>query len=717
MRRLLGNLTIARKIPVLVAAAAMLSVATVGLISYFQAAGAMRGLMEEKYTALVEARTDALDSYLASIMEDLTVAAASDMTANALTVFSTGFRNLETQGSALESLQQAYIHDNPHPEGEKHLLDTADDGTSYSISHRTYHPWFRELLETRGYYDVFLISTEGDVVYSVYKEADFATNLMDGEWRASDLGAVFRAAIEAGPGQVAFTDFAPYGPSADAPASFIATPVLRGGRAMGVLAFQMPIDRINQVMQASAGMGETGETYLVGTDLLMRSDSRFSSGSTILSSTVDSETVRAALDGRTGVGEIVDYRGIPVLSVFRNFDFQGVRWAVIGEIDVAEMMGPVQSMRNTAIGVGLGVMAVVTLLGLFVARGITRPLGAMTGSMGKLADGDLAVEVPATERSDELGAMAKAVLVFKENMIRAEEMSAREAEEQKLRQQRAERIEQLTHDFDMEVGAVLETVSSAATEMQATANELTTTAEETSRQATTVAAAAEQASGNVRTVASAAEELSSSVSEISRQIAQSAEVAGRAVGDANTTNERIQGLAAAAQRIGDVIALIDEIAEQTNLLALNATIEAARAGEAGKGFAVVASEVKALAEQTAKATGEITEQVAAIQSATGLSVEAIEGISRTIAEIDEITTTVASAVEEQGAATQEIARNVQEAATGTSEVSENISGVTQAAASTGGASTQVLDAANELSQQSETLRARVETFLSAIKAA
>jgi methyl-accepting chemotaxis protein len=366
------------------------------------------------------------------------------------------------------------------------------------------------------------------------------------------------------------------------------------------------------------------------------------------------------------------------------------------------------------LGVGLLLAGAVVY---FTTRAIVPPITAMTGAMGRLAEGDHAVEIPGTERHDEVGRMAKAVLVFKDNMIRARELAAKEAEAQKQREARAQAVDRLTKEFDADVTMVLKSVASASTEMQATAQSMTATAEETSRQSTAVAAASEQASVNVQTVASAAEELSSSVGEITRQVSQSATIAGKAVHDAEETNARVQGLAEAAQKIGQVVNLINEIASQTNLLALNATIEAARAGESGKGFAVVASEVKSLANQTAKATEEIAAQIAAIQSSTQNAVGAIDGIGAVIRELNTIATAIAGAVEEQGAATQEIARNVQEAAKGTSEVSANISGVTEAAASTGAASTQVLGAANELSRQSETLRTKVETFLAAIKAA
>jgi len=280
-----------------------------------------------------------------------------------------------------------------------------------------------------------------------------------------------------------------------------------------------------------------------------------------------------------------------------------------------------------------------------------------------------------------------------------------------------DKLSNAIQEFDGMLKIALETVGGSAAKLQSSANMLASNAEKSSRQSAAVAAASEQASANVQTVASATEELSSSVLEIGRQVAESRSIAGKAVGQANQSSATIQGLANAAQRIGDVVELINNIAGQTNLLALNATIEAARAGEAGRGFAVVASEVKALAEQTAKATGEIGQHILAIQAATKESVASIQEIGATIASVNEITTAVATAVEQQGSATAEIARNVQEASRGTQEVSSNIGGLSQAASDTGETATQVLAAANELSQQSKTLRSQVEGFFAAIRAA
>ncbi len=368
------------------------------------------------------------------------------------------------------------------------------------------------------------------------------------------------------------------------------------------------------------------------------------------------------------------------------------------------------SLLGIALASGIGVTVGITRL-------IARPVVAMTHAMTALAGGQKDVEIGGAARKDEIGAMAKAVLVFKQNMIQAETLAAEQERERAAREKRARRVESSAQDFDRNVGGVVSAVSSATAQLQDFAQTMSSVAEEASRQATIVATASEQATVNVQTVASAAEELSSSILEIGRQVGQSAQIAQNAVTNAEKTNATVQGLANAAQRVGDVVKLISDIASQTNLLALNATIEAARAGEAGRGFAVVAAEVKNLATQTAKATEEIGTHISGIQATTADSVVAIQAIGATIRDINEITSAIAAAVEEQGAATQEIARNVQQAAMGTSEVSANIVGVTRASSETGQTANQVLIAAKEMAERTDSLRGEVERFLSEVKAA
>ncbi len=361
---------------------------------------------------------------------------------------------------------------------------------------------------------------------------------------------------------------------------------------------------------------------------------------------------------------------------------------------------------------GFGVFAT-----LFVRRRIARPMAEITLAMRAVAAGDLERDIVFARRADEIGELARALAVFRDNAQEKARIEAAQREEQQRKERRQQAIEQQIARFDGSVRGLLEQLGHAAVEMRSTSDSMSGTAEETDRQAGAVDKAAQQATANVQTVASASEELAASIAEISRQVTQAKEIAGRAVAQTRDTDATVQGLADMAQRIGEVVQLINDIASQTNLLALNATIEAARAGEAGKGFAVVASEVKSLATQTGKATEDIAAQVSAIQAATRSAVDAIRGVTRIIAEVNEISASIASAVEEQGAATQEITRNTQEAARGTQEVYANIAGVSQGAAMTGKAAEHVLSAAGELSQGAEKLKLEVDAFLGGIRAA
>ncbi|QUS42523.1 methyl-accepting chemotaxis protein [Tardiphaga alba] len=429
----------------------------------------------------------------------------------------------------------------------------------------------------------------------------------------------------------------------------------------------------------------------------------------------------AIFDRKTSFRGEIAILGEPYMTVYdpifdANRNVIGILYVGIKKVDFLETA---RDTLWTIVYATIAVMLIAIVLSYFIARStIVRPLKASIATMNTLAKGDLTVDVPVSSRRDEIGEIMTALAVFKDNGLEVERMKAEQAAmEARAAEQRKADMMRLADEFEGAVGQIVDTVSSASTELEASASTLTATSDHSQVRATAVAGASEEAATNVQSVAAATEELSSSVHEISRQVQSAARIAGEAVSQADNTNNRVGELAAAASRIGDVVELINTIAGQTNLLALNATIEAARAGEAGRGFAVVAAEVKALAEQTAKATGEISLQVSGIQRATEDSVVAIKEISTTIGQMSEIASAIASAVEEQGATTQEISRNVQQAADGTMQVSANITDVQRGVEEAGSASSHVLTAAQSLSSESTRLKQEVGNFLRSVRAA
>ncbi|NQU70398.1 MAG: cache domain-containing protein, partial [Rhodospirillales bacterium] len=328
---------LSKKLPLVILATAAVAILIIGGSDYFRTSSALRHNAETKLNALMQVRKESLASYLDTIRQDLRFQAANPIVVDALGEFTTAWHGMG--GGQTEKLQKLYINDNPHPTGKKEELDLAPDGSAYSRIHGKYHPWLRTFLRERGYYDIFLFDTKGNLVYTVFKELDYATNLATGKWRDTDLGNAFRSAVEKPKaGTQNFFDFKPYAPSAGAPAAFISTPVFdRSGKNIGALAFQMPIDKMNEVMQSSVGLGKTGETYIVGADHLMRSNSRFSKEATILTRKIDTVPAQFALDGKTGVMEAKDYRGVDVVSAYGLLEFLGARWALLGEADSAEV--------------------------------------------------------------------------------------------------------------------------------------------------------------------------------------------------------------------------------------------------------------------------------------------------------------------------------------------------------------------------------------------
>ena len=715
---------ISYKLPLLIVGCAVISAITVGIIIVKKAQYELIVSAEERLVALQQSRKSALSSYLDSIRQDLSSLAKSPHIRQAVQDFADAWNILGETGSQKDILHRLYITNNPNPTGEKEKLDYANDGSQYSRIHAQYHPWLRHFLNQRGYYDIFLFAPNGDLVYTVFKELDFATNLNSGEWKETDLGKTFRAARDHPlPDQQNFFDFKAYEPSNGVPAGFISQAILNeDGTLAGVLAFQMPIGRIDSVMQVSAGMGKTGETYIVGEEHMMHSDSRFlKEGETsILKTKVHSKSIDLGLQGQEGVGIVErqwDNSKTDVLSAYGPLSFEGTQWVVLAEITEAEVMDPIKNMKIFALMSTLGVVFIIILVSLIFSRKISMPITQMSLAMEKLAKGDFSLKIPGIGRKDEIGEMANSVLVFKENAMETGRLKQeQEATERRNAEDKKRLMNDLAESFVTQVGGTIQSLIAASETLQRASKDLETTANQTQEAGTSVASAAEQTSANINSVASATEEMTASAREISHQIENVAARVNSASVGASGTSEKVDQLSMLTTNIGEVVESIRDIAEQTNLLALNATIEAARAGEYGKGFAVVAEEVKKLASETGQKTNEIEERVEAIQIATREAVLSVQNILKDIADIDQTSGQTASAAEEQNMVLNEITRNVSEVATAAQQVSNAVSNVQSGAKNTEKAAQVLNTSAMDIASLSNKLEKTVEDFLAKIKA-
>ncbi|MCG8633624.1 MAG: methyl-accepting chemotaxis protein [Desulfobacterales bacterium] len=692
------NMKLGLKLTIFFLAVGIIPLVALGLLSINKSGQALSDKAFSQLMTVREIKKFQIESFFAERLGDIRVLANNPFTREAVTNLSEAFDTAGgvSGGQFAGKTQERY---------------TAP--ASYKTVHDRYFSVFKQYMEEYGYYDIFLMDVkQGDTYFTVTKEADFGQRAASID---SSLRDVWRLAAKEG--KITISDTRPYAPSADAPALFIAAPVTEGGKTIGILAFQLSIDAINKIMTERSGMGESGESYLIGSDLLMRSDSFLDPVNHTVSASfanpdkgkVDTEAANAAVNGKAGEKIIIDYNGNPVLSAYTPVTVGENTWGLLAEIDEAEAFASIQTLKLQTLIITVIAALLIATVAFLISRSIANPVVHGVEMAKQMAKGDLTMSLDIRQQ-DEIGALAQAL----NEMSR--DLGSMVSDIVSGTQTLTTSSGQLTMVSDQ--------ISENTREAADRSNNVSAAAEEMSSSMNTVAAATEQATTNIQMIVAAAEEMTATIGEISNNTARGSETTALAVERANEVSSKVDELGKAAEEISNVTDTIADISEQTNLLALNATIEAARAGEAGKGFAVVAGEIKDLAGQTAHATEEISGKIGAIQSATQDSVTAIEKILEVINEINTIVSAVAAAIEEQSATTQEISSNVGQAALGleevnqsvnqtssvAGEVSRDIAQVSQAAEGVNTSSGEVSSSAGDLSRLADDLNSMVSRF-------
>ncbi len=706
---------IAHKLPIGVMVLALFAVGATSLAGLKIAADTSRSEIESRLVAVAAGKKNELGQFLMSVEKDLTALARGERTRTALENFAYEFILAEKKAKA--TFQKRYIEDNPNPAGKRHeLLNPNVD--VYDNLHAEYHPYFRSLAVAYGYDDVLLLDENGNFVYSVYKNADFATNAAQGEWSASGLGRAYAAAMKkAAEDPATFIDVAKYAATKGMPTAFLSMPVFRDDKRIGAVVMRLPYGRIGTIVSAREGLGETGEVVLLNAANQLLSDSGHTADDDRLAVSIESPLIEQARAGETVRGVISGYRGMEAEAVLTSVPVYGSTWVLAALVDKNEVFAALTSMRNWMTFIALGVLGFAAVAGLWFSQSIVRPIRAVVEDVTRLSGGDVDFDLADLDRRDEIGDVSRAVKVFQDGMLERRVLHIERDKEMQARQEREKTVGDLIEQFKDQSRGLLEKVASDSSSMQESSQSMTAMADAASRQVDACQNQSTDTSSNVQAVASAAEELSASINEIAQKVDESGRIIEQASTNTADANAKIEGLAQAAQKIGEVVTLITDIAEQTNLLALNATIEAARAGDAGKGFAVVASEVKTLASETARATEEITAHITNIQQSTGDAVATVKSIADIMKDVQAYTSAVGESMQEQGAATAEISQNVTMAAEGSRTVATTITGVHEQVDTTKTSAGDVLQAAQNVGQHSEELREAIDGFLRKVAAA
>ncbi len=686
--KLFRNMKLGVKLPLFIAVPTIAFVVVAGAFQLNQSRSTMLHEHHAAYQALIDDRGEAVELWLHDVEKDIVALSDSFATHQAIQDFSIAWDALGP--TAGDTLRQHYITDNPHSKDQKDELDFAKDGSAWSAEHARHHVGMRSYQKARGYYDLFLFDTSGNMVYSVHKADDFGRSVTTGKYKDSGLADAYRAAMKAEAGSVAMTPIAPYAPSGGKPEMFVSTPVFEHGKKVGVVAIEVPLSRVKKILGHAPLLGESGHIYLVNGEGFALSESRHEGGFKTLDKLPENEQITAALNGETRAFDgIVGLSGNLVTANSSSVKIPtGEKWGIVLEMDEVEANAGLNALVRTSV-IELGVVAVLIMgLAVLIGRGISGRVVRLAQGMARTAAYEYAHPVPGTEVQDEIGEMAKSLEALNSRLAAAAQDQAEAAAAQEKNKQEVALLsttlvdvaggdfrDSVTAEFPdahrelaTRVGGAVAKLAGGISEVKGASYSIRKGAEEISHAADDLSTRTESQAATLEQTAAALEEVTASVKSAVDSVqnventAASARTQAEASGEVvQSTIKAMQEIAESSTHISQIIGVIDDIAFQTNLLALNAGVEAARAGEAGRGFAVVASEVRGLAQRSSDAALEIKTLIEGSEKQVGRGVTLVDetGVALTniverVSHIAELVSGIAKSSEEQSIALSEI---------------------------------------------------------------